>query len=83
MERAQVKSSSLRSIGFDPNKEVLEVEFRSGGVYQYFGVPEARFDQLMLATSKGTFFNRYIEDHFPYRRIADREQMTHDHGFEI
>lgn len=73
MERAQVKSSSLRSIGFDPDKGVLEVEFQRGGVYQYFGVPEAMFGQLMLASSKGTFFNRYIEDRFSYTRVASGE----------
>jgi hypothetical protein len=69
MDRAQVQSSSLRSVGFDPNEKVLEVEFQSGGVYQYFGVPEAIFRELMLASSKGAFFNRRIADHFPYKRI--------------
>jgi hypothetical protein len=69
MERVQLQSSSLRSVGFNPNEKVLEVEFQSGEVYQYFGVQEPIFRELMLASSKGAFFNCCIEDHFPYKRI--------------
>ncbi len=39
MDRIQVRSSNIRSIGYDQNRQILEVEFLKGGVYQYFDVP--------------------------------------------
>jgi hypothetical protein len=34
MKRETVGSSNIRSIGYDQNTNILEVEFRSGRVYQ-------------------------------------------------
>ena len=39
----------------------LEVEFNSGAVYQYQGVPQSENDALMSAGSKGTYFNANIK----------------------
>lgn len=38
MIRQPVSSSNIRSIGYDSKSNTLEIEFHSGGVYQYFGV---------------------------------------------
>ena len=38
MIRQPVSSSNIRSIGYDSESNTLEIEFHSGGVYQYFGV---------------------------------------------
>ena len=37
MEREHASSSNIRSIGYEPVNQTLEVEFVNGGVYQYFG----------------------------------------------
>lgn len=47
MTRTQVKSSNLKSIGFDEDKKELEVEFQGGRVYTYSGVPKDVYDVLM------------------------------------
>jgi hypothetical protein len=60
MDRTQVISTQLASIGYDPATLTLEVEFRKGCVYQYIGVPEETHQQLMTAESIGTFFNTMI-----------------------
>ena len=44
-----------------PENNVLEVEFRTGGVYQYFGVPRESYVALMAAMSKGRFFSTQIK----------------------
>lgn len=67
VKREPVRSTTLTSVGYDPTTRTLEVEFRRGGVYQYFEVSEFLFKGLMLARSKGVFFNRNIEDRFEYR----------------
>jgi hypothetical protein len=51
MNRISVNSSDLASVGYDPNTSMLEVAFRSGGVYQYFNVPERHF--LALTGGRG------------------------------
>jgi ATP-dependent DNA helicase RecG len=53
MKRIPVESSSLASVGYDREISTLEVEFRNGGCYQYFPVPQRVFEQLMAAPSKG------------------------------
>jgi hypothetical protein len=65
MERVSVSSSNIRSIGYDSDSMTLEVEFNSGAVYQYQGVPQAEYDAVMNAGSKGRYFNASIKNRFP------------------
>lgn len=63
MDRKVVSSSNLASIGYDPNTEILEVEFaKTGRVYEYYNVPQFMFDRLMEAPSHGVFFNAEIRN---------------------
>ena len=70
MIRRPVSSSSLRSVGYDTTREILEVEFRNGGVYQYFGVPSSAHLALLGAPSLGAFVNRQIKKAYPYTRLT-------------
>tara|TARA_B100000965_G_scaffold215949_2_gene180601 strand:+ start:8188 stop:8400 length:213 start_codon:yes stop_codon:yes gene_type:complete len=69
MERTRVSSSNIRSIGYDAQNEVLEVEFVNGGIYQYFGVPKNIYERLMAASSKGRFLSTHIRDRYRTRKI--------------
>jgi hypothetical protein len=70
MERDQVSSTNLASVGYDPTTQVLEIEFHSGGVYQYVGVPAALYEGLMAASSHGSYFHQFIKKGgYEYRRI--------------
>ena len=69
MDRQPVTSTSLRSAGYDAEKEVLEVEFHHGSVYQYEGVPADVFEELMNAESKGRYFMDEIRDVYPTTRV--------------
>ena len=70
MEGYQVTSSNVKAIGYNPMTQTLEVEFLSGWVYQYYGVPEFLHQQFMQAPSKGQFLNQYIKNAFPYSRVG-------------
>ena len=70
MDRNQVASSNIRSIGYDMQSQTLEVEFLSGWVYQYYGVPEFLHQEIMQASTKGQFLNQYIKNAYPYSRIG-------------
>lgn len=70
MVREQVSSSNLASIGYDPATQILEIEFLSGRVYQYYGVPAALYEGLMAASSHGSYFNQFIKKGgYGYERI--------------
>jgi KTSC domain len=59
MRRVAVDSTSIASIGYEPRRGELEIEFRENGiVYRYFNVPAEEFEALMAAKSKGTYVNR-------------------------
>lgn len=61
MKRQSVDSSNLASVGYDVNSNTLEIEFNSGGVYQYLNVPESVYRGLMNASSHGQYFDVYIK----------------------
>lgn len=69
MIRTSVRSSNIRSVGYDPASRTLEVEFHSGGVYQYSGVPENVYQGLMRAASKGSYLHDHIKDRYPCRHM--------------
>lgn len=68
MDRQLVTSSNLASVGYDATAETLEVEFKSGLIYQYYNVPQIMFDQLLQAPSVGTFFNANIKNVYAWAR---------------
>ena len=64
MDRQLVSSSNIRSVGYETESQTLEIEFHSGGIYQYAIVPETVYRGLMLADSKGSYFHRYIRERY-------------------
>ena len=70
MDRQQVQSSSVASVGFDPSTNELEIEFREGGVYRY-AVPRRIHQELMASESLGAFFARRIRHTYPGWKVAD------------
>jgi len=61
MLRTPVRSSNLKSVGYDSATSKLEIEFDHGSIYQYSAVPESVYNQLMKASSYGRYFNEYIK----------------------
>jgi hypothetical protein len=69
MIRIPIRSSNIRSVGYDENSRVLEVEFTSGGIYQYHNVPDHRYASLVRAGSKGEYFHGYIRNNYRCVRV--------------
>lgn len=69
MERTPVRSSNIQSIGYDDDSRVLEVEFNSGGIYQYSHVNKEVYLRLMKVSSKGTFFAENIKDNYDTKKV--------------
>lgn len=69
MERTPVSSSNVFAIGYDPNSEVLEVEFTNGAVYSYSGVPPGEYEGFMNADSKGKYLHSNIKGRYSYMKL--------------
>lgn len=70
MDKRGVSSSTIVSVGYDPKRATLEIEFESGRVYQYYDVPANLHDEIMQAPSKGQFFNTHIKDRYSFSRVG-------------
>lgn len=70
MDRTPVSSSTVGSIGYDADSQILEVEFLNGSVYQYLNVPREEFDQFQSAASKGSYLARNIKNRYPCTRVG-------------
>lgn len=70
MFREPVVSESIAAIGYDDDAETLEVEFVSGAVYRYSGVPQDVYEDFRQAPSKGTFLKRYIKNAYPWEQAG-------------
>jgi hypothetical protein len=63
------ESSNISRFGYDDASNTLAVEFKSGGEYQYFDVPQVVFEQMRSAASKGQFLAQNIKGHYRYARV--------------
>ena len=71
MRVTAVESTTLVTVSYDDVQGLLQLEFCSRAIYQYFSVPAEVHQSLLEASSKGRYFNQAIRGRFPYRLIAD------------
>lgn len=69
MDREQVKSSNIKSVGYDQEQTLLEVEFKSGAVYQYEEVPEDVYQEMLAAESVGKYFNTQVKGSYSEKKV--------------
>ena len=69
MERQDVSSTSIRSVGYDREDEILEIEFDSGQVYDYYQVPGEVYQAFLDADSLGRYFQENIRDIYDYLKL--------------
>lgn len=84
MVRQAVKSHVLISVGYDPVKKILQVQFPARvkdnvrPVYNYLDVPQEKYDALMGKNkaegeehSIGSHFLKFIKPNFKFERVED------------
>ncbi len=69
MIRQPVNSENLRSVGYDPGRSTLEIEFTNGSIYQYLDVPVTVHQGLVTTSTHRDYFSRHIRDRYPYKKI--------------
>ena len=70
VERLSVKSRILRSVGYDESTKILEIEFSSGFVYQYSGVPPKVYADLMHSAEIGKYYSEKVRPKFQTKQVA-------------
>ncbi|AEF45842.1 hypothetical protein SerAS12_2722 [Serratia sp. AS12] len=70
MQRQPVSSSRIISIGYDENAQVLEIQFRDAGIYQYIGVPNRIYQDFVAVVSKGRFYDGVIKGKYLCRKTG-------------
>ena len=76
MQREKVDSSQIVSIGYEPETQKLEIEFKTRSVYEYANVEPEVYAELMSAESIGRFFGQKIKSNpekYPFTRIVVQE----------
>ena len=69
IKREPVKSSDIKSIGYDSKSKVLEIEFSPERIYQYSDFPAEIHSNLMAASSKGGYFHAFIKGKYQFKQI--------------
>ena len=76
MERKKTQSSNIASVGYDEEKKILEIGFKSGGVYQYTNVGPTVYDTFIKAESLGKYFHQYIKGTFTCSKIETTDNLA-------
>lgn len=66
-----MNSSMANAIGYDSDRNILQIEFHNGAVYQYSDIDEDTWQDLHQADSIGKFFNENVRGKYQYERIDD------------
>ena len=65
-----VQSSNIKSRGYSEGQRILGVEFSSGALWQFSGVPLGTWERWLEASSAGSFFVHHIKGKFPGRKLT-------------
>jgi hypothetical protein len=68
VDRQPVKSSNVRSVGYDKETSTLAVEFNGGSVYHYHDVPKEVHENLIASRSVGGFLSSNIRGKFKHSK---------------
>ncbi len=71
MKREPVDSTAIKSIGYNEDKQILEVEIlETGRIYKYFNVPLEEYLDFIEAPSLGKFYSMNVKDRYEYKESA-------------
>jgi len=69
MNLVKTDSSMIYAVGYDEQAQILEVVFKRTGVYRYRNVPKKVYQELMAASSKGSYMRDMIIDVYPAEHL--------------
>lgn len=70
MQRKDISSSMIRSIGYEFETSILEIEFNTGAVWQYYDFPESCWYDFDNSESQGKYFHACIKGQFREGKVG-------------
>lgn len=67
----QVDSSSIHSHGFDDVSGTLDIKFRNGKTYRYYGVSADTYQGMQESDSIGSFARKNIIGNYKTEKLGD------------
>ena len=68
IDRTPVKSSNVKSVGWNPDDKTLSVEFSDGSIYNYSDVEKDIHEGLVSAKSVGSFLHKHIKGKYKHSK---------------
>ncbi len=69
-KKVSVQSRILRSMGYDDKSKILEIDFQTGLVYQYWGGPPKGYADLMHSEGIGKYFSEKVRPKFAAEQVG-------------
>lgn len=70
-----VESSTISAVAHED--ESLFVQFKGGGIFEYAKVPDAVYNELLAAKSKGAYFNKHIKGIYHEKNALQEGRREH------
>ena len=74
MDRISVKSSNIKSVGYDNREGILEIEYKNGGIYHYLEVPAKKVAELHAADSMGSYLHKNIKPNHICKKVGEKKK---------
>lgn len=65
----EVKSSTVRGVGYDAPSRTLHVQFHNGGRYRYHNVPADVHSSLLKSESIGKFMHARVRGKYRHEKM--------------
>jgi hypothetical protein len=62
-------SSTIARFAYNKDRKTLTLEFKNGGRYEYYDLPDAIFERMKAAESKGQYLAQNIKGKYRYARV--------------
>ena len=70
MEMTPVKSSNVKSVGYDTESKKLRVEFSNGTMYEYTDVAPHVHAEMLSAESAGSYFAKNVRGKYGVEKLT-------------
>jgi len=75
MELKKVISSHLDMVGYDALNSTMMIQFKTGDIYEYSGVDEQTYNDLLTSQSIGQYFTKNIRNRFSYKKLGNEKDL--------
>lgn len=69
MEKTNIDTRLIKSMGYDKEKKIMEVEFTSDMIHQYRNFPEDLYNEMIKNKNIDKFFKINIVNRYHYNRL--------------